>query len=324
LEIGVQAFRRWDETMKHDLFNDSEDVVEQMWGREIDKRFSFYAVFWSEFIGKTKAGGRSDPGIRGYSLRFPAALSKEKQEFITGQYRKICQTHYALFCHLAGAHYEISRLRQSPPKNAKQSFVYLETLGNLYYRLGSAIGLLRLLWGWFYELRNESAYKPKSFAKSVKRQFEKDLAAYHLNRSYKELLKQVASYQTAFSWLQRFATVAQGNRVYVPKLCKKRYPFFDKESFKELVECKQKALEDLEAVEIFANCLQAEFLKNLKGWLEHRSISIKYVKTNRAGLLEPTESDPEARALVSSRPALVEASTKNENRDSLIADSKAV
>jgi len=313
--------------MKHDLFNDSEDFVEQMWGREIDKRFSFYAVFWSEFIGKSKVGGRSDPGIRGYGLRFPSAISREKQDFIANQYRKICQTHYALFCHLAGAHYEISRLRQSPPRNPKQSFVYFETLGNLYYRLGGALELLKLLWGCFYELRNESAYKPKNFAKSVTRQFEKDLDAYHLNRSYKELLRQLDSFQKAFSHLQRFAAVAQGNRVFVPKLCKKRYPFFDKESLKELVECKQKAQEDLESLEIFANCLHAEYLKNLKGWLEHRSITIKYVKAGRAGLLEPTESELEAGALQPSAPKpLVESSTKDEMeiKDSLVVGSKAV
>jgi hypothetical protein len=298
------------EVMRHDLFTDSEDFVEQIWGREIDKRFSFYAVFWSEFVGKSKAGGRSDPGIRGYGLRFPAAMAKEKQEFIGNQYRKICQTHYALFCHLAGAHYEISRLRQSPPKSHKQSFVYFETLGNLYSRLGSAIEVLRQLWGWFYELRNESPYKPRSFAKSVKRQFERDLGAYHLTRSYKELLRQVVFYQKAFSYLQRFATLTQGNRVHVPRLCKKRYPFFDKESFKELVECKQKALEDLEALEIFANCLQAEYLKNLKSWLEHRSISIKDIKTARTGLLEPTESEGAPEAAQSSKPALVEPSTE--------------
>jgi hypothetical protein len=89
--------------MKHDLFTDSEDFVEQLWGREIDKRFSFYAVFWSEFIGKGKSGGRSDQKLRGYGLRFPAATVREKQEFVLDQYRKICQTHYALFCHLAGA-----------------------------------------------------------------------------------------------------------------------------------------------------------------------------------------------------------------------------
>jgi hypothetical protein len=182
---------------------------------------------------------------------------------------------------------------------------------------------IRLLWGWFYELRNDSPYKPKSFAKSVRRQFEKDLAAYHLNPSYKELLRQVESYQRAFSQLQRFATLPKGNRVYVPKLCKKRYPFFDKESFKELVECKQKAVEDLEALEIFANCLQAEYLKNLRGWLEHRSISIKDIKTARTGLLEPGESDPQARVLMSSRPALVEPSVKDEIKEPA-ADSKAV
>ena len=310
--------------MKHDLFTDSEDFVEQLWGREIDKRFSFYAVFWSEFIGKGKSGGKSDQKLRGYGLRFPAATVREKQEFVLDQYRKICQTHYALFCHLAGAHYELSKLRRNPPKNHKQSFVYFETLGNLYYRLGSALEMLMLLWGWFYELRNESAYKPRSFSKSVKRQFEKDLGAYHLTRSYKELLRQVLFCQKAFSHLQRFATVAQGNRVYVPKLCKKRHPFFDKESFKELVECKQKAGEDLEALEIFANCLQAEYLKNLKDWFEHRSIAIKYGKASRTGLLEPTESEEQVEEAKPSRPALVEVSTEDNVQYSPTADSKMV
>ena len=309
--------------MKHDLLTDSDDFVEQMWGHEIDKRFSFYGVFWSEFVGGTKAGGGSEPGVRGYGLRFPVALPKERREFIAGQYRKICQTHYALFCHLAGAHYEISRLRKNPPRSPKQSFLYFETLGNLYFRLGGALEMLRLLWGWFYELRNECAYKPKSFAKSVKRQFEKDLAAYNLSQSYKELLRQVESYQKAFSYLQRFSTVVKDNRVYVPKVCKKRYPFFEKETFKELVECKQKAVEDLETLEIFANCLQAEYLKDLKSWLDHRSISVKYVKS-KTGLLESTESDPGTRVLTPSGPDLVEPSTAEEIKVSQAASGKSV
>jgi hypothetical protein len=309
--------------MKQDLFGESEDFVERIWAREIDKRFSFYAVFWSELIGKGKSGGKPDQSLKGYGLRFPPAMAKEKQEFVLDQYRKICQTHYALFCHLAGAHYELSRLRKHLPQNHKQSFVYFETLGNLYYRMGSAMEMLTLLWGWFYELRNESAYKPRGFMKSVKKQFQKDLETYHLTPSYKELLRQVVSYQKAFAHLQRFATVAQDNRVYVPKVSKKRYPFLERESFRELIECKQKAAEDLESLEIFANCLHAEYLKNLKSWLGHRSISIKF-KINRTASAEPTQSDDATEEAQSLRPALAATRTDDKAKDLPILASKAV
>jgi len=308
--------------MKQDQFTESEDFVEQMWGREIDKRFSFYAVFWSELIGKSKSGGKPDQRLRGYGLRFPPAMAREKQEFVLDHYRKICQTHYALFCHLAGAHYELSRLRKYLPASHKHSFVYFETLGNLYYRMGSALEMLLLLWGWFYELRNESPYKARSFSKSVKKQFQKDLEAYHLARSYKELQRQVVCYQKAFVHLQRFATVAQDNRVYVPKACKKRYPFLERESFRELVECKQKAAEDLESVEIFANCLHAEYLKNLKGWLEHRSITIKF-KASRTGLTEPAESDIAGEETQSTTATSAATRVEEKTKDLLTSLSKA-
>jgi len=310
--------------MKHDLFADSEDLVEQMWGREIDKRFSFYAVFWSEFIGKNGSGRKPDQRSRGYGLRFPAAVVREKQEFILDHYRRICQTHYSLFCHLAGAHHELAKLRKNLPRNPKQSFVYFETLGNLYYRMSSSIEMLQLLWGWLYELKNEAAYKPKSFTKSVQKQFQKDLESYHLTRSYKELLRQIVSFEKAFCRLQRFATVTRGNRVYAPKVCKKRYPFLVKENSHEWVECRQKATEDLEALEIFANCLQVEYLKGLKAWLEHRSISIKYVKANRTGSMENTELEAGVEKVPSSKAVQVEPSPEDEIKDLQAPDSQAV
>jgi hypothetical protein len=276
--------------MKHDLFSDSDDFVEQTWAREIDKRFSFYAIFWSEFIGKNRAGAKPDQMLKGYGLRFPGAMMKEKQEFILGQYRRICHAHYALFCHLAGAHHELSRLRRARarPQDPMKSFVYFETLGNLYSRMASALEILVHLWGCFYELRNEAAYKPRTFLKVTQRQFEKDLESYHLMRSYKELLKQVVHYQRAISYLQRYTTTVQDSRAYIPKTCKKRYPFF--QNFEELVECKQKATEDLEALEIFINCLHSEYLRNMKDWLANRSISVKYLQQPRTSLFEPTES----------------------------------
>lgn len=121
---------------------DSKDPLEQLYGNTILKNFPNYERFWVKFIGDPKAE-RSEP----YEYVFPSNMETEK-ESIVKEYERIQMVHYSLFCHLAGAHFQLRELENALDikDRMEKHFRHWEHFEVGYVHLGSVFYMLESLW----------------------------------------------------------------------------------------------------------------------------------------------------------------------------------
>lgn len=131
---------------------DTQDAIEQLYCDQILQRFPLYAAFWEKFIGVQD--NNISGFLRPYGLKIPPALKHEKKA-INNTYFEITYVHYTLFCHLAGAHYQIGELKKSLQDTcAKQRhFKHWEAFENIYFHLGIVMNQLYQLWGLLFVLK---------------------------------------------------------------------------------------------------------------------------------------------------------------------------
>jgi hypothetical protein len=121
----------------------SKDSVEQLYGDDVLKHFPNYEKFWVEFIGNPKADQ-----VEPYKYRYPDNMTTEERNRIEKSYLKIRMSHYTLFCHLAGAHFqekELKNARSVKDPNEKY-FRCCEHFEAAYMHIGSAFYVLATLW----------------------------------------------------------------------------------------------------------------------------------------------------------------------------------
>ena len=121
----------------------SKDMIEQLYGKEILKNFPNYEKFWQEFIGNPDADQ-----VEPYKYHYPDNMPNEEKTKIEKSYLKIQMTHYTLFCHLAGAHFQERELETAKDlKDAKEKyFQSCEHFEAAYMHIGSVFYVLETLW----------------------------------------------------------------------------------------------------------------------------------------------------------------------------------
>ena len=119
----------------------TKDAIEQLYSHVVLKGFPLYATFWEKFIGVKDKSVRGF--LRPYGLKIPAVLRSEKKE-INNIYLEITYIHYTLFCHLAGAHYQIDELKKSLQDicSKQRHFKHWEAFENIYFHLGVVMNQL--------------------------------------------------------------------------------------------------------------------------------------------------------------------------------------
>lgn len=122
---------------------DSKDPIEQLYGSIILQHFPNYEKFWIEFIGNPKAE-RAEP----YRYIFSDSMSHEEKSKIEKSYEKIQISHYTIFCHLAGAYFQLKELQNAGNiKDSKEKyFRQCEHFEGGYMHLGSVFYVLETLW----------------------------------------------------------------------------------------------------------------------------------------------------------------------------------
>lgn len=104
--------------MEKHFYKDTKDCIEQLYKREILKKFSSYGVCWDQFIGVNE--NQKTGYLKPYGLIIPPSLRMKAKE-IRNAYLEFSYAHYTLFCHLAGAHFQLKELKKSLRiKNAKK------------------------------------------------------------------------------------------------------------------------------------------------------------------------------------------------------------
>lgn len=129
---------------------DSKDIIEQLYGNDILKYFPNYEIFWLKFIGNPNA-----KQVEPYKYVFPSDMSLEEKREILGEYERIQMIHYSLFCHLAGAHFQLKELEtiEKIQDFKERYFSHWEHYEVGYIHLGSVFYLFKSLWNIILKLK---------------------------------------------------------------------------------------------------------------------------------------------------------------------------
>lgn len=121
----------------------SKDIIEQLYGEEILMNFPNYEKFWEAFIGNPNA-----PQVEPYNYCYPDDIPAGERKRIENSFLKIQMSHYTLFCHLAGAHFQKKELEiaQSLKDHKEKYFLCCEHFEDAYMHLGSVFYVLETLW----------------------------------------------------------------------------------------------------------------------------------------------------------------------------------
>ena len=121
----------------------SKDAIEQLYGEEISKNFPNYEKFWGKYIG--------DPNsetVQPYVYKYHKTITKDEQEKIEKSFLKIQMSHYTLFCHMAGAHFQIKGLEASQKQedDNEKYFRCCEHFEAGYMHIGSVFYVMETFW----------------------------------------------------------------------------------------------------------------------------------------------------------------------------------
>jgi hypothetical protein len=121
----------------------SKDGVERLYADEVSKNFPNYAIFWEKYIGNpySKSG-------KPYVYKYPVTMSDQEKQRIETSYLKIQMSHYTLFCHIAGAHFQLKQLESAlmEKESDEQYFRSCEHYDVGYIHIGSVFYVVRKLW----------------------------------------------------------------------------------------------------------------------------------------------------------------------------------
>jgi hypothetical protein len=137
--------------MRKNFRTDTRDVIERIFMRKILINFPAYAEFWNEYIGLNKNPRTSY--LKPYGLIIPSStLNKEE---IRKTYLEMSYASYTLFCHLAGAHYQLKLLRSSLRKTSPEQrhFSHWEHFEIFYMHLGIVMYQLYHVWSSFFLIK---------------------------------------------------------------------------------------------------------------------------------------------------------------------------
>ena len=126
---------------------DTNDPIERAYAADVLSLFPNYGVFWRKFVGV-----RQQPSfpsrIFPYGLLFPNSFREDERIRVEQAYEETTMAHYSLFCHLAGAHFQIKQLEQIHSlSNAGAKLVeHWEAFEVTYLHLGIVFNEAHHLW----------------------------------------------------------------------------------------------------------------------------------------------------------------------------------
>jgi len=246
---------------------DSKDSIEQLYGNVILKYFPNYEIFWLKFIGNPKA-----KGVRAYTYVFPSSMNLEEQYKILRGYERIQMVHYSLFCHLAGAHFQLKELQNTENIQDKKEryFRHWESYETAYVHLGSVFYMLQSLWKIGLKLRRY----PTKF---------RELKHYLTLKGMGELVKRIDDVETIVK-IRRDQAVHYGRmlafphkgRFYVPLEVYRDMKWSEANKIKKWIGSIASLREDLIETEKLINDLHQILISEYEGFITQKGIQIDY------------------------------------------------
>lgn len=247
---------------------DSKDCIEQLFKKDILKKFPLYATFWNKFIGnKEKAP------LKPYGLKIPISLRARKNDILNA-YLEITYAHYTLFCRLAGAHFQLKELRRSLKyKNSwKKHFRHWEHFEVFYMHLGSAMYQVYHLWKLLFLLKRNNGGPKKLLEDFLISKREK-----HLFNEIEAIDNEIIILRDNITHYSRVIHLPLADGGYAIPLKNKRNASWKKQARAKLFyETRMKCQNDLGNFEEIINKLHQILMDEMDAYFVSNRIKINY------------------------------------------------
>lgn len=248
----------------------SKDIIEQLYSREILKNFPNYERFWQEFIGNPNAGE-----VEPYKYRYSDIMKNEEKTKIEKCYVKIQMAHYTLFCHMAGAHFQLKMLEiaRGLEDHKEKYFRCCEHFEAAYMHIGSIFYVLETLWCTVLRLTGNKEGK-KGLGKLTK--FLKNKGKNELASNLKEIDKNMMDRRhIPVHYSRIFVTWHQGE-MYVPLNVKEEMLWSEGYETVEWRRSDKQVYYDLVQIEKLVNELHEVLIEEYRSFIASKNIIINY------------------------------------------------
>jgi hypothetical protein len=247
--------------------HDSRDAIEQFYGDDILKHFPNYEAFWRQFIGNPN----SEKPVP-YEYVFPSNMNSAEVSFIRKHYERIQIAHYSIFCQLAGAHFQLSKLQESGVlKDPREKyFKHWEHFEAGYLHLGSVFYLLEELWNIVIRLKGSSRHK---FSEEFLGSMKKDKLALRLETTRKNVktMRDLVVHRG-----RAFTSFLHKGKFYIPLEVDMSMVWSQYIAVQEFIETTEKLYEDITEVEELLNDLHAFLISEYTDFIKTKNIHIDY------------------------------------------------
>lgn len=244
---------------------DSKDAIEQLYGNVVLRYFPNYEKFWAKFIGNPNAE-RVEP----YRYVFPSGMNVKEKDRIFKGYERVQMVHYSLFCHLAGAHFQLKELENTEniqdPK--ERYFKHWEHYEVGYMHLGSAFYMLESLW--------KTILKLKGYPKKLR-----ELKQYLISKEQNEFVKRLDEVKTSVKIRRdqavhygRMFTRSHKGRFYVPLEVHRDMKWSERIETAEWIKTDVKLREDIIETEKLIDALHDFLISEYEGFVIQKDIQI--------------------------------------------------
>jgi hypothetical protein len=112
------------------FLEDTKDIYEQRYGKEICVDFPRYGEFWSKYIGQRKDN---------FLMHYEIDSSKTSIKEFDRNYERMTIAHYGIFLDLSGVIIDSSMLSVNLYKTIDDVLAYWNTVRNIYSKMGNSI-----------------------------------------------------------------------------------------------------------------------------------------------------------------------------------------
>ena len=255
------------------FIRETKDAIEQLYGSEITDLFPNYSVFWEAFVGDPK---KSVP--LPYGLVYPQTMLPEKQGEIDEVYQEICMAHYSLFCHLAGAHFQLESLLKSVKLDdpRRKYFEHWEAFEVCYIHLGSALNQMYHVWGLLFLLKGEIERDRNGKLRGAKGKLKNYLSANghsSVCQNIDQLDEEIKKLRDNIIHYSRGASELHFGEYYIP-LEITQETWQNQHQSEEWQETSRKVRSDIEATERLINKIHTFLIKELGDLLKSEKIKM--------------------------------------------------
>lgn len=252
--------------------NQTRDAIEILYWESILGNFPTYRDFWEKFIGVRVE--RIESRLRPYKLILPIALNS-KRDLIDDLHEKICMIHYACFCQLASARFELQQLIDSSQilDPHERHFKHWQAFEAGYLHLGAAWQEIKLLWKYICEhFKNLDSSSTKNYP--IREYFKNIDPSLHTNLA--KMQSEIISFRNDIAHFARRVNRPIGNSYEVPLDFAQNASWTKQITTSNWIKTEKKLEEDIVTCEKTFDATHRFLIREFKNALTLHNIRIDY------------------------------------------------